>query len=1725
MKKILLTLLLVNSIAANATNYYFSSVSGDDSRSLSEAQNSQTPWKSLAKLNEIMPVLAAGDIVSFKSGEVFDGAILLTKSGASNSPITFTSYGAGAKPVISGFLKVSNWTTSGGGIFESVSPSYNTSLNTILINGIPQRIGRYPNITAANKGYLTITNTNGGNQIYDDQMAGYNWTNGDIVIRKARWVVDRNFITSQSGNTITYNSQSPNATLTRYGYFIQNHPAALDQQGEWCFNSANKKLNIYLAAGTPANFDIQASVVNTLVTINNQNNLVFENISFKGANVNAFEINSSSQIRINNCDILYSGVDAFKGSNSNNLRIENSFIYYTNNNGFEFPNTNNVTISRNTIKCTGVFAGMGSGDSGSYEAILIDGNNHTIEFNEIDSTGYNPLTYRGSFNIIRNNFISNFNFTKDDGGGIYSWNNIAGAPASTGTKITDNIVIKGLGASEGAPDAGYEAANGIYLDDNTSNVEVARNTVAFCGLNGIYLHNAHEISIHNNTLYANRSQIVMSEDNFAPASPIRNITLNDNQLVSKENFQPVAEYLTENNDLSSFGSFDRNSYSRPTFDHFVINASYKINGTYFNKALDLPEWKNLYSKDQASTRSPVVLPSGNDIRFEYNSTSSSKTIALDATYVNVYSAEFSGSITLQPYTSVVLLKKATEVPPSLCAGAGTVLLEVWENVSGSSVADIPLGQSPNRSIQLPFLEFNNIGDNYGSRIRGFLCSPQSGNYTFYIAGDDAAELWLSTNENPANKTKIAGLLTYTALREWNKFSSQKSATISLNAGTKYYFEVLQKEVLGGDNVSVGWQLPDGTFEGPIQGSHLVSYVNSGSKLNQTISFTPIPTKGVNDPPFALSASSSAGLPVAFRLVSGPATISNAQVSITGLGKVVIEASQGGNTEYNPAPTVTQSFDVVTNPPTGVCTATGSILREIWSNVPGNNIWDIPLSNVPTSSSTLSSFEGPTDVADNYASRIRGYICPPTDGNYIFLIAGDDACELWLSSDDNPGNKTRIAYLLSWTNPREWYKFPTQQSSPVFLQAGKKYYIEALHKEGAGGDNVAVAWQLPGGIMEAPIPGSRLSPYQPVSSPLTQTINFNTIPNVSFGVAPFVISATASSGLQVSFRVVSGPASISGNTVTVNAGGTVTIEASQAGNANYSPAPVVTRSFVVTANTDNTPPTIVTKNITVNTDINGQATIQPTDVIQSITDNTAVDNSSIAISQSVFNCPPPTSPGGASQQAYSSASNRGVQNWGGELGMSFRVNNAAGISINQLGAFDHLGNGITGSQGGGIRVAIFNKSTRTIVPGLDVTIVGNGDTYVGNYRNRNISSVTLMPGEYMIVAKGYNQNELNGNSSLGSTITFGDITAGAISYVSDNYFGSEVAGFSYPSYSDGGTRYLAGNFSYSIINNSGTTGSVSHQAYATTTVTGVQNYGGELGMTFRVNNSQGITLSQLGAFDHMGNGITGTQNGGIRVAIFNKATQSIIPGMDAIITGNADGYAGNYRMKNISPRTLLPGDYLVVAKGYNQNELNGNTNLGSSFPNGDVGNGAISYISDNLFGPEIGGFAYPAYRDGGTGYLGGTFTYSINGSSSTSTVSFPVIVTANDIYNNTAQATATVTLLCNQSTLSRQTNRMAATTQTGLQEVVLGNDGTVLKIFPNPTKGQFTLQITDLKVPPTSIEIIGETGERLMNRNLSLPVGSKVVKLEFDLNAISAGLYFVRVISQQGIQVAKLLVIK
>ena len=165
-----------------------------------------------------------------------------------------------------------------------------------------------------------------------------------------------------------------------------------------------------------------------------------------------------------------------------------------------------------------------------------------------------------------------------------------------------------------------------------------------------------------------------------------------------------------------------------------------------------------------------------------------------------------------------------------------------------------------------------------------------------------------------------------------------------------------------------------------------------------------------------------------------------------------------------------------------CTASGQITYEKYEGISGYTIANLTnhssYPHNPTSSQLLNLFEAPVNVADYYGARISGYICAPETGYYTFWISGDDNSELRLSSDANPANASRIAYHTGWTHSRQWDKYGSQKSGLIYLVAGQKYYVEALMKEHAGGDNLAVGWELPSGTLQRPIPGTYLSPNTP-----------------------------------------------------------------------------------------------------------------------------------------------------------------------------------------------------------------------------------------------------------------------------------------------------------------------------------------------------------------------------------------------------------------------------------------------------------------------------------------------------------------------------------------------------------------------------------------------------------------------------------------------------------------------
>src|SRR5260370_27452220 len=174
-------------------------------------------------------------------------------------------------------------------------------------------------------------------------------------------------------------------------------------------------------------------------------------------------------------------------------------------------------------------------------------------------------------------------------------------------------------------------------------------------------------------------------------------------------------------------------------------------------------------------------------------------------------------------------------------------------------------------------------------------------------------------------------------------------------------------------------------------------------------------------------------------------------------------------------------------------ARATLLREYWLNIPRALVSDLTSNTKfpdnPSGSNQLATFEAPINWADTYGTRIRGYITPAVTGSYLFWISSDDASELWLSTSDDPDYKVLIASVPGWTNSREWNKYPSQQSAAINLVSGQQYYVEALHKEAYGRDNVAAGGGQAGGSTHGAAP---IHPRPVLLPPASAKLRSNTL---------------------------------------------------------------------------------------------------------------------------------------------------------------------------------------------------------------------------------------------------------------------------------------------------------------------------------------------------------------------------------------------------------------------------------------------------------------------------------------------------------------------------------------------------------------------------------------------------------------------------------------------------------
>ncbi|MFB6318233.1 cadherin domain-containing protein [Saccharicrinis sp. FJH54] len=729
-----------------STTYYVSENGNDGASGLSET----SAWRTISKVNSVG--LNPGDKVLFNRGDIFTGSLKLSASGTSGSRIIYGAYGSGKLPVLSGYKTLTSWSNYSTGIYRTFIGNV-PGLKIVEFDGKIKPKGRYPNDK-----YLYFESHNSKTSITDNELsASPNWTGAELVIVSSRWTIDKLPIISHNGTDIYYGGViSYEPRHDDFGYFIQNDIRTLDQLGEWYYDGSY--LYVYFGNEFPSSHTVKASIINDIVYSNLKNYTTFENIKFEGANRYGFYGYVSNDITIQNCEIEDTEISAIRGQSCRNFSIINNVINYSNNFAVDIDKGEPyATINNNTISNTGLFPGMGDVQSIGIR-VLCD--NSKVQFNRIENTGYSPILFNGSNVLIEKNYINNFCFLLDDGGGIYTYHGLyTDVPKNrySNRKVISNIVLNGIGMGpSGASknNTGTNQAAGIFFDGGSGAAEVRNNTVWNCGYSGIACLNSHNMIISDNTFYDNLAQIRLSHR--AVQDPISDVTFTNNILFAKDFDQLGLHYWVQDlkgetavNDIAGWGYFNNNYYCKPADETQVFLNTGAGGGAYRS----LAEWSLFTGHEKNSKITPVSVKDLNQVELLYNASNENKTIPITSGAVDVKLQRYSQSVTLAPFSSVILIhddiiSSVTNTAPAIANQTFTI-----GNVEPGGFIGKVLATDPNsqQTISYKIVAGNDKGYFWISPSNGNLYTTSSYDSNVDLSGMLTVEV--TDNGSPALSTR------------------------------------------------------------------------------------------------------------------------------------------------------------------------------------------------------------------------------------------------------------------------------------------------------------------------------------------------------------------------------------------------------------------------------------------------------------------------------------------------------------------------------------------------------------------------------------------------------------------------------------------------------------------------------------------------------------------------------------------------------------------------------------------------------------------------------------------------------------------------------------------------------------------------------------------------------------------------------------------------------------
>jgi alpha-tubulin suppressor-like RCC1 family protein len=384
---------------------------------------------------------------------------------------------------------------------------------------------------------------------------------------------------------------------------------------------------------------------------------------------------------------------------------------------------------------------------------------------------------------------------------------------------------------------------------------------------------------------------------------------------------------------------------------------------------------------------------------------------------------------------------------------------------------------------------------------------------------------------------------------------------------------------------VAWQSGDSVWD--IAAPKSYSFL---AKFPQEITFAVLSDKLTTDSFNLTAQGGGSGNPVTFTVTSGPAEITDGLLTFTTSGEVTITATQTGNESFLDAVPVSRSFTVTKAFATlefkdlvqaydGTARAVGLV------SAPPALQYAVRYNDQNSVPSAPGIYAVEADVDDLiYQGSVSGdlTIVAITGGSGGLVGNGDMQPQL------SNGTDFGTVFIGSGVALRP-FTLHHPGSQPLVLNGTPVVSIEGAHT----GDfavtllpqtpvqgNAATAFEVrfaptaPGlrtALVRVPIAelagdsyAFAISGFARLPQVRTQSLVFNPPPTVYLNEGPVALIATASSGLPVGFRVLSGPATVNGQLLTLTGPGVVKVEATQVGTPNLAPARAVVRTIRVLA---------------------------------------------------------------------------------------------------------------------------------------------------------------------------------------------------------------------------------------------------------------------------------------------------------------------------------------------------------------------------------------------------------------------------------------------------------------------------------------------------------------------------------------------------------------------------------